>query len=60
MQVAGGDPQLRFSLPHFTYKATPRSFDFQFTPIKCLNLDDISGQLKLEGWRDIFLLLTPF
>ena len=20
------------------------------TPIKCLDLDDISGQLKLEGW----------
>mgnify|MGYP001800620095 FL=1 len=56
MQVAGGDPPLRFSLPHFTNKATPRSFNFQTTPIKCRNLDDTSGQLKLEGWRDIFFI----
>ena len=26
------------------------------TPIKCLNLDDTSGQLKLEGWLYVVLI----
>ena len=31
------------------------------TPIKCLNLGDTSGQLKLEGWLcNVFILYTIF
>ena len=48
-------------LPHFTNKATPRSFNSQATPIKCLDLDDNSGQLKLESWLYIdFIGYTLF
>ena len=29
-------------------------------PIKCLDLDDTSAQLKLEGWRYNVLFFIPF
>ena len=29
------------------------------TPIKCLDLDDKGGQLKLEGWLYIDLIFLP-
>ena len=33
------------------------SFTSKATPIKCLDLDDTNGQLKLEGWLYIVLIV---
>ena len=45
----------------YKYRATPRSFKSYATPIKCLDLDDNSGQLKLEGWLYVvFIAYTLF
>ena len=37
------------------------NYVFKDTPIKCVDLEDTSGQLKLEGWLYLlFLFFIPF
>ena len=34
--------------------------EYRATPIKCVDLDDTNGQLKLEGWLYIVLFFIFF
>ena len=60
IQVAGGGSPLILSFPHFTNIGLHQGV-LNPTPLKCLDLDDNSGQLKLEGWLYVvFIAYTLF